>query len=281
MPTGTRCRELPRRARCTTSSSISRDRGVARVSRDASIAALYLAGPRELRKELLEHLRSRRQRSALAPRNGCFKAEQRARILRTLSTISERAASRVAGSGTYLVDWDWRPALLSEEQLRRHIGRTPLALRDVSQGREQGNANRRRCIAASSKDVCPSNSSGSLTWDRGEVLADTSGSAENRCRRRTSVTRKPLAAWLERKHKSLAAIQTSPGIVSLAGHSQAELNKLASQSTSGPGKRWTSSRLQSDLPNVLPRPVEITAKSRNRMTVSAHALMSAGDADPK
>jgi len=41
----------------------------------------------------------------------------------------------------------------------------------------------------------------------------------------------------------------------------------ASSSTNGPGKRWTSSRQQSDLANVLRRPREITVKSRHRVAL--------------
>ena len=119
-----------------------------RVSHETIYRSLYVQARGVLKKELLEHLRSRRpiRRS----RHATAKADQRGRIPDAVS-ISERPASVEDRA----VPGHWEGDLLcgSKNSYIVTFGRTPLALRDASQGREQGNANRRRCIDPASKEA--------------------------------------------------------------------------------------------------------------------------------
>ena len=119
-----------------------------RVSHETIYRSLYVQARGVLKKELLEYLRSRRpiRRS----RHATAKADQRGRIPDAVS-ISERPAS----AEDRAVPGDWEGDLLcgSKNSYIVTLVERNSAFARASQGREQGNANRRRCIDPASKEA--------------------------------------------------------------------------------------------------------------------------------
>ena len=207
-----------------------------RVSHETIYRSLYVQARGVLKKELLVASSDPDGTIlALAPRN----REGRSASARIpdFCCLDQRATGVGRGSGR---TGPLRRATCSVDRAMNsyicHIGRTPLALRDASQGREQGNANRRRCIDPASKEAARRTLQDPSTWDRGKTRRpQASVQHGNRHRRSTNPVRYPQLAPLSRRGSSRkrtiqspAAASTSPRALDLDGwHSQAELNKVA------------------------------------------------------
>ena len=170
------------------------------MSHETIYRSLYVQARGVLKKELMEHLRSRRpiRRS----RHATAKADQRGQIADAVS-ISERPASVEDRA----VPGHWEGDLLCGSKnsyivtlVERHSRYVMLAKVPNRETQTVVNALIRQARKL------PDELYKSLTWDRGKELADhkrfTHG---NRHRRLLLRPAKPLAAWIERKHQPPAA----------------------------------------------------------------------------
>ncbi len=187
-----------------------------------------------LKKELMGASAVPTANPALAARNG--EGQISVAAFRTLSrSASDRPRSRIGPCRAL----GGRPALWIEEQLHRHIGRTPLALCDARQDPEQGNANRGRRTDPAVKEAArralliPDLGSRQGTFDHKRFSMETDIDVYF-C--------DPQSPWQRGSNENTNRLlrQYFPKGLDLAAHSQAELNKVARQSTSGQEKRWTS-----------------------------------------
>ena len=117
----------------------------------------------------------------------------------------------------------------------------------------------------------------SLTWDRGKELAD-----HQRFTMETDIDVyfcDPQSPWQRGSNENTNRLlrQYFPKGLDLAQHSQAELNRVARQLNERPRKTLDFESQQSDLANVLRRPVEITTRSR-RSPIRPYGNCSAGRA---
>ena len=226
-----------------------------RVSHETIYRSLYVQARGVLKKELLEHLRSRRpiRRS----RHATAKADQRGRIPDAVS-ISERPASVEDRA----VPGHWEGDLLCGSKnsyivtlVERHSRYVMLA--------KVANRETQTVVDALIRQArkLPDELYRSLTWDRGKELAD-----HKRFSMKTDIDVyfcDPQSPWQRGSSENTNRLlrQYFPRGLDLAGHSQAELNKVARQLNERPRKTLEFSRQQSDLTNVLQRPVEITFES--------------------
>src|SRR6185436_245137 len=171
-----------------------------RVSHETIYRSPLCTGPRRAEERAAGASAIPTANPALAPRNGEGRSAwpHPGRCLDQRATGVGRESGRTGPLGG-------RPALWIEEQLHRHIGRTPLALRDASQGREQGNANRRRCIDPASKEAARRTLQIPDLGSRQGTCRPQAVQHGNRYRRLLLLPAKPLAARLKRKHQSPAA----------------------------------------------------------------------------
>ena len=217
------------------------------MSHETIYRSLYVQARGVLKKELLEHLRSRRpiRRS----RHATAKADQRGRIPDAVS-ISERPASVEDRA----VPGHWEGDLLCGSKnsyivtlVERHSRYVMLA--------KVANRETQTVVDALIRQArkLPDELYRSLTWDRGKELAD-----HKRFSMKTDIDVyfcDPQSPWQRGSSENTNRLlrEYFPRGLDLAGHSQAELNKVARQLNERPRKTLDFQCQQSDLTNVLQR----------------------------
>ena len=201
-----------------------------RVSHETIYRSLFIQVRGVLRKELIQHLRSKRliRRSRHSQANG----QSRGQIVDAIS-IRERPAEiedrAIPGH------WGGRSAQRHKEQSHRNPGGTTFSFHHTAQSAQQGHGDRsRRADPAGSKT--PASMRRSLTWDRGLEMAK---------HKSFTVATKvnvyfcdPQSPWQRGTNENTNGLLRPyfPRKSDLSGYSQADLDKVAQRLNQRPRK---------------------------------------------